>query len=148
MNTIIITAVVTLVAFQFIIFLILLANKLDNEIVQMLLCGVWTLFGLLFIRGGYVLYKKIKLIWFNRNYSYCTFHNKKENKSSGVYVRNHENNGLLNYDHSKDYYVEFDFEHKAKNLGGINIKKNDNWLIISDLFNPQMVGQKTISRNL
>ena len=137
MITIILTVIITIIAYQLILFIIALANKLDNEKVQIAICGVWSLLWIIFVGGGYAIYKRLRLKWFNKHYSYCTFYDKENSKHNfSAYVKNQDNNALLNFDMSKRYYVRFDYQHKAKNLDGVYLKRNNNQDIINDLLNP------------
>ena len=71
--TTIITVIITVIACQFVLFLTLLCNKIDNEKVQIGLCGVWSIIGLVFIRGGETLIQKLRLRHFNKKYTRCEF---------------------------------------------------------------------------
>ncbi len=133
MSIYILIIVLTIVAYQLILFVLAVTDKLDNEKVLATVCGVWSLF-IIFIRVGYKIYKKLQLTWFNKNYSYCTFYDSKTKKQISAYVKHQDNNALLNFDMNKRYYVRFDYQHKAKSLYGINVKKNA--YIINDLLNP------------
>lgn len=133
MSIYILIVILTIIAYQFIIFVLALANKIDDEKVLTIVCGFWSLL-CIFIRGGYKIYKKLQLIWFNKNYSYCTFYDSKTKKQISAYVKNQDNNALLNFDMNKRYYVRFDYQRKAKNLYGIDIKNTND--IINDLLNP------------
>ena len=131
----IITILLTIIAYQFILFIVLLTDKWDNEKIAIILCGVWYLLGMVFVRIPYEIYQKLKVKWFNKHYSYCIFFvNGKEVR--GAYIKNQYGNHLLNYDTTKDHYVRFDYEHKAKNLRNVNLKSNRNQDIVNDLFNP------------
>ena len=71
--TTIITIIITVIACQFILFIILLCDKLDNEKVQIGLCGVWSVIGLIFIRGCATIFRKLRLRNFNKKYTRCEF---------------------------------------------------------------------------
>ena len=140
MTTIILTAIITIIVYQFIIFVFSLTGKYDNEKVQIALCGVWSLVSLIFIRGITKLYRKYKLQWFNTHFTYCIFHNntikdKKIGTTFAFYVKNTEIK-KLNQDETKTYYIEIAPNYKAKNLNGINIRKNKSWEFLIDLSNP------------
>lgn len=136
MTTIILTAIITIIIYQLILFIIGLANKLDNKKVQITIFGVWTLLWIIFV-DGYAIYKRLRLKWFNKHYSYCRFYDKENNRYNfSAYIKNQNNNALLNFDMSKRYYVRFDYQHKAKNLNGVYLKRNNNQNIINDLLNP------------
>lgn len=133
MSIYILIIILTIVVYQLILFVLAVTDKLDDEKVLAIVCGIWSLF-IIFIRVGYKIYKKLQLIWFNRNYSYCTFYDNKTKRQISAYVKNQDNNALLNFDMNKRYYIRFDYQHKAKSLYGINVKKDAH--IINDLLNP------------
>lgn len=136
----IITILITIIAYQFIIFVLSLANKYDNEKVQIALCGVWSIIGLVFIRNIAKLYRKYKLHWFNTHFTRCVFHNnerkfKRVGATFVFYVKNTEIE-KLNQDETKTYYIELTPEHKAKNIDGMNFRKNRGQDFLIDLNNP------------
>ena len=65
MTTIILTVIITIIAYQLIIFIVSLADLYDNEKMQLVLCGVWSLIMLIIVRPIVKLYRKCLLRWFN-----------------------------------------------------------------------------------
>ena len=138
MITIILTVIITIVAYQLIIFIVSLADLYDNEKMQLVLCGVWSLVMFIIVYPIVKLYRKCQLHWFNTHYTKCVFYSKREgkpNSSSYFYVRNTEID-KLNQDKSKTHYVELNPERKAKNLHDIHIRSNRGYGFLTDLSNP------------
>lgn len=138
MLTIILTVIITIVAYQLIIFIISLADLYDNEKIQLVLCGVWSLIIFFIIRPIIKLYQKYQLHWFNAHYTRCIFYTKREGKTKlpfYFYVKNTEIN-KLNQDKNKTYYIELNPGKKAKNLSDIHIRSNRGCGFLTDLTNP------------
>jgi len=138
MTTIILTIIITIIAYQLIIFIVSLANLYDNEKIQYALCGVWTLIVFIFIRPIVKFYRKCQLLWFNTHYTKCVFHTKREDKTDlpfYFYVKNTEID-KLNQDKNRTNYVELKPKEKAKSLYGIHIKINKGSGFLTDLSNP------------
>lgn len=138
MTTIILTIIITIVAYQLIIFIVSLADLYDNEKIQLVLCGVWTLFVFIIIRPIVKFYRECQLLWFNAHYTRCIFNTKREGKTdlpTYFYVKNTEI-GKLNQDKNRTNYVELKPEEKAKNLYRIHIKENRGCGFLTDLSNP------------
>lgn len=138
MTTIILTVIITIIAYQLIIFIVSLADLYDNEKMQLALCGVWSLIMLFIVRPIAKLYQKCQLHWFNTHYTKCVFYTKREgktNSSTYFYVKNTEID-KLNQDKSKTHYIELNPERKAKNLHDIHIRSNRGYGFLTDLSNP------------
>lgn len=138
MTTIILTVIITVVVYQLIIFIVSLADLYDNEKMQLVLCGVWSLVIFVVVRPIVKLYQKCKLHWFNAHYTNCAFHVKREGKTdlpTYFYVKNTEID-KLNQDKNKTYYIEVNLERKAKNLHDAHIKRNRGGGFLTDLTNP------------
>ncbi len=138
MTTIILTVIITIIAYQLIIFIVSLADLYDNENMQLVLCGVWSLIMLVIVRPIVKLYRRCKLCWFNTHYTRCIFHTKREGKTDSpfyFYVKNTEID-KLNQDKSKTRYIELNPERKAKNLLDVHIKRNRGSGFLTDLSNP------------
>jgi hypothetical protein len=138
MTTIILTIIITIIAYQLIIFIVSLADLYDNENMQLVLCGVWSLILLVIVRPIVKLYRKCQLRWFNTHYTRCIFHTKREGKTDSpfyFYVKNTEID-KLNQDKSKTRYIELNPERKAKNLLDVHIKRNRGSGFLTDLSNP------------
>lgn len=138
MTTVILTAIITIIVYQLIIFIISLADLYDNEKMQLALCGVWSLIMFIIVRPIVKLYQKCQLHWFNTHYTKCVFYTKREgkaNSSSYFYVKNTEIN-KLNQDKSKTHYIELNPEKKAKNLHDIHVRRNRGYGFLTDLSNP------------
>lgn len=138
MTTIILTATITIIIYQLIIFIVSLADLYDNEKMQLALCGVWSLVMLVIVRPIVKLYQKGQLHWFNTHYTKCVFYTQREGKpksSTYFYVKNTEID-KLNQDKSKTYYIELNPERKAKNLHDIHIRRNRGYGFLTDLSNP------------
>lgn len=136
--TIILTVVITIIAYQLIIFIVSLADLYDNEKMQFALCGVWSLFTFIIIRPIVKLYEKCQLHWFNTHYTKCVFYTKREGKTTFptiFYVKNTEIN-KLSQDENRTNYIELKPEEKAKSLLGMNIKRNRGSGYLTDLSNP------------
>lgn len=131
--TTIITVIITVIACQFILFIILLCDKLDNEKVQIGLCGVWSVIGLVFISGG----AKLRLRNFNKKYTRCEFMDttvEERYKKTVFYVKSTEI-VKLNTNTNNTYYVVITSNKKAKSMP-YNYKNNRNQSVINDLTNP------------
>lgn len=138
MTTIILTVIITIVAYQLIIFIISLADLYDNEKMQLVLCGVWSLIMLVIVRPIVKLYLKCQLHWFNAHYTNCAFYTKREGKTDSAtyfYVKNTEID-KLNQDKDKTHYIKVNPERKAKNLHDIHIRRNRGYGFLTDLTNP------------
>ena len=138
MTTIILTAIITVIIYQLIIFIVSLADLYDNEKMQLALCGVWSLVMFIIVRPIAKLYQRCQLHWFNTHYTKCVFYTKREektNSSTYFYVKNTEID-KLNQDKSKTHYVELNPERKAKNLHDIHIRRNRGYGFLTDLSNP------------
>lgn len=134
----ILTIIITIIAYQLIIFSVSLADLYDDEKVQLVLCGFWSLVTFIIVRPIVKLYRKCKLHWFNTHYTKCVFYTKREEKSPFTtifYVKNTEID-KLNQDKSRINYIELKPEEKAKSLLGINIKRNRGSGFLTDLSNP------------
>lgn len=138
MTTIILTVIITVIAYQLIIFIVSLADLYDNEKMQLVLCGVWSLVMFIIVYPIVKLYRKCQLHWFNTHYTKCVFYSKREgkpNSSSYFYVKNTEID-KLNQDKSRTHYIELNPERKAKNLHDIHIRSNRGYGFLTDLSNP------------
>ena len=138
MTTIILTVIITIVAYQLIIFIVSLADLYDNEKMQLVLCCVWSLVMFIIVYPIVKLYRKCQLHWFNTHYTKCVFYSKREgkpNSSSYFYVRNTEID-KLNQDKSRTHYIELNPERKTKNLHDIHIRSNRGYGFLTDLSNP------------
>ena len=138
MTTIILTVIITIIAYQLIIFIVSLMDLYDNEKMQYTLCGVWTLATFITVRPIVKFYRMCQLHWFNTQYTKCIFHTKREGKkniSTIFYVKNTEID-KLNQDENRTNYVELKTEEKAKSLYGIHIKENRGSGFLTDLSNP------------
>lgn len=136
--TIILTVIITIIAYQLIIFIVSLVDLYDNENIQLALCGVWTLITFIIIRPIVKLYQKCQLHWFNTHYTKCIFYTKREGKSTlstVFYVKNTEID-KLSQDENRTNYVELKPEEKAKGIYGMNIKRNRGTGFLTDLSNP------------
>ena len=135
--TTIITVIITVIACQFILFIILLCDKLDNEKVQIGLCGVWSVIGLVFISGGATIFRKLRLRNFNKKYTRCEFMDttvEERYKKTVFYVKSTEI-AKLNTNINDTYYVVITSDKKAKSMP-YNYKNNRNQSVINDLTNP------------
>lgn len=135
--TTIITVIITVIACQFILFITLLCDKLDNEKVQIGLCGVWSVIGLVFIRGGATIFRKLRLRNFNKKYTRCEFMDttvEERYKKTVFYVKSTEI-AKLNTNTNDTYYVVITSDKKAKSMP-YNYKNNRNQSVINDLTNP------------
>lgn len=135
--TTIITVIITVIACQFILFITLLCDKLDNEKVQIGLCGVWSVIGLIFIRGGATIFRKLRLRNFNKKYTRCEFMDttvEERYKKTVFYVKSTEV-VKLNTNTNNTYYVVITSDKKAKSMP-YNYKNNRNQSVINDLTNP------------
>ena len=135
--TTIITIIITVIACQFILFITLLCDKLDNEKVQIGLCGVWSVLGLVFIRGGAMIFRKLRLRHFNKKYTCCEFIDttvEERYKKTVFYVKSTEI-VKLNTNTNDTYYVVITSDKKAKSMP-YNYKNNRNQSVINDLTNP------------
>ena len=135
--TTIITVIITVIACQFVLFLAFLLDKLDDEKVQIILCGVWSIFGLVFLRGGGMIYKKLRLRNFNKKYTRCEFMDttaEERYKKSVFFVKNTEV-VKLNTNTNSTYYIVITSDKKAKSMPD-NYKNNRNQSVINDLTNP------------
>ena len=135
--TTIITVIITVIACQFILFIILLCDKLDNEKVQIGLCGVWSVIGLVFISGGATIFRKLRLRNFNKKYTRCEFMDttvEERYKKTVFYVKSTEI-VKLNTNTNNTYYVVITTNKKAKSMP-YNYKNNRNQSVINDLTNP------------
>lgn len=138
MTTIILTVIITIIAYQLIIFIVSLADLYDNEKMQVALCGVWSLIAFVIVRPIIKFYLWCRLQWFNTHYTNCAFYTKKEGRTDSAtyfYVKNTEID-KLNQDESKIHYVKINTERKAKNLYGIHIRRNRGSGFLTDLTNP------------
>lgn len=138
MTTIILTAIITIIIYQLIIFIVSLTGLYDNEKMQLALCGVWSLVMLVIVRPIVKLYQKGRLHWFNTHYTNCALYTQREGKpksSTYFYVKNTEID-KLNQDKSKTYYIELNPERKAKNLHDVHIRRNRGYGFLTDLSNP------------
>ena len=138
MTTIILTVIITIIAYQLIIFIVSLADLYDNEKMQLALCGVWSLIAFIIVRPIIKLYLKCQLHWFNTHYTNCAFYTKREGRTDSVthfYVKNTEID-KLNQDENKTYYIKINLERKAKNLHGVHIRRNRGSGFLTDLSNP------------
>lgn len=138
MTTIILTIIITIIAYQLIIFIVSLADLYDNEKMQLALCGVWSLLTFVIVRPIVKLYQKCQLHWFNTHYTKCIFYTKREGKSpysTIFYVKNTEVD-KLSQDKNRTNYVELKPEEKAKSLLGMYIKRNRGSGFLTDLSNP------------
>lgn len=138
MTTIILTVIITVIAYQLIIFIVSLADLYDNEKMQLALCGVWSLIMFIIVRPIVKLYLKCQLHWFNAHYTNCAFYTKREGKTDSAtffYVKNTEIN-KLNQDKNKTHYIKINPERKAKNLHDIHIRRNRGYGFLTDLTNP------------
>lgn len=136
--TIILTVIITIIAYQLIIFIVSLMDLYDNEKMQLALCGVWSLIMFVIVRPIVKLYQRCQLHWFNTHYTKCVFYAKREgkkNNSTIFYVKNTEID-KLNQDENRTNYVELKTEEKAKSLYGIHIKENRGSGFLTDLSNP------------
>jgi hypothetical protein len=129
----IITIILTVIACQLILFILLYTNILDNEKVQIFLCGIWSLLFFIFVGGTIFFYRKIKLYNFNRKYVSCDFYTK-EKRNLSAYVKRTEIH-KLNTNIKAEHYIKIT-EKKAKNLTGINYRKNTCSSIINNLTIP------------
>ena len=135
--TTIITVIITVIVCQFILFIILLCDKLDNEKVQIGLCGVWSVIGLVFISGGATIFRKLRLRNFNKKYTSCEFIDttvEERYKKTVFYVKSTEI-AKLNTNTNDIYYVVITSDKKAKSMP-YNYKNNRNQSVINDLTNP------------
>lgn len=135
--TTIITVIITVIACQFILFIALLCDKLDNEKVQIGLCGVWSVIGLIFIRGGATIFRKLRLRYFNKKYTRCEFMDttvEERYKKTVFYVKSTEV-VKLNTNTNDTHYVVITSDKKAKSMP-YNYKSNRNQSVINDLTNP------------
>ena len=135
--TTIITIIITVIACQFILFIILLCDKLDNEKVQISLCGVWSVIGLVFISGGATIFRKLRLRNFNKKYTRCEFMDttvEEKYKKTVFYVKSTEI-VKLNTNTNDTYYIVITSNKKAKSMP-YNYKNNRNQSVINDLTNP------------
>lgn len=135
--TTIITVIITVIVCQFILFIILLCDKLDNEKVQIGLCGVWSVIGLVFISGGATIFRKLRLRNFNKKYTRCEFIDttvEERYKKTVFYVKSTEI-VKLNTNTNNTYYVVITSNKKAKSIP-YNYKNNRNQSVINDLTNP------------
>ena len=135
--TTIITVIITVIVCQFILFIILLCDKLDNEKVQIGLCGVWSVIGLVFISGGATIFRKLRLRNFNKKYTRCEFIDttvEERYKKTVFYVKSTEI-AKLNTNTNDIYYVVITSNKKAKSMP-YNYKNNRNQSVINDLTNP------------
>ena len=135
--TTIITVIITVIACQFILFIILLCDKLDNEKVQIGLCGVWSVIGLVFISGGATIFRKLRLRNFNKKYTRCEFMDttvEEKYKKTVFYVKSTEI-VKLNTNTNDTYYIVITSNKKAKSMP-YNYKNNRNQSVINDLTNP------------
>lgn len=135
--TTIITIIITVIACQFILFITLLCNKFDNEKVQIGLCGVWSVIGLIFIRGGATIFRKLRLRNFNKKYTRCEFMDttvEERYKKTVFYVKSTEI-VKLNTNTNNTHYVVITSDKKAKSMP-CNYKNNRNQSVINDLTNP------------
>ena len=135
--TTIITVIITVIVCQFILFIILLCDKLDNEKVQIGLCGVWSVIGLVFISGGATIFRKLRLRNFNKKYTRCEFIDttvEERYKKTVFYVKSTEI-VKLNTNTNNTYYVVITSNKKAKSMP-YNYKNNRNQSVINDLTNP------------
>ena len=154
--TTIITIIITVIACQFILFITLLCDKLDNEKMQIGLCGVWSVIGLIFIRGCATIFRRLRLRNFNKKYTRCEFMNttvEGKNKKTVFYVKSTEI-VKLNTNTNNTYYVVITSNKKAKSMYSpcrcsptllwiffelpipYNYKNNRNQSVINDLTNP------------
>ena len=135
--TTIITVIITVIVCQFILFIILLCDKLDDEKVQIGLCGVWSVIGLVFISGGATIFRKLRLRNFNKKYTRCEFIDttvEERYKKTVFYVKSTEI-AKLNTNTNDIYYVVITSDKKAKSMP-YNYKNNRNQSVINDLTNP------------
>lgn len=135
--TTIITVIITVIVCQFILFIILLCDKLDNEKMQIGLCGVWSVIGLVFISGGATIFRKLRLRNFNKKYTRCEFIDttvEERYKKTVFYVKSTEI-VKLNTNTNNTYYVVITSNKKAKSMP-YNYKNNRNQSVINDLTNP------------
>ena len=135
--TTIITIIITMIACQFILFITLLCGKLDNEKVQIGLCGVWSVIGLIFIRGCATIFRRLRLRNFNKKYTRCEFMDttvEGKYKKTVFYVKSTEI-VKLNTNTNNTYYVVITSNKKAKSMP-YNYKNNRNQSVINDLTNP------------
>ena len=135
--TTIITIIITVIACQFILFITLLCDKLDNEKVQIGLCGVWSVISLIFINGGATIFRKLRLRNFNKKYTRCEFMDttvEERYKKTVFYVKSTEI-VKLNTNTNDTYYVVITSDKKAKSMP-YNYKSNRNQSVINDLTNP------------
>ena len=135
--TTIITIIITVIACQFILFITLLCDKLDNEKVQIGLCGVWSVIGLIFIRGCATIFRRLRLRNFNKKYTRCEFMDttvEERYKKTVFYVKSTEI-VKLNTNTNNTYYVVITSNKKAKSMP-YNYKNNRNQSVINDLTNP------------
>ena len=129
----IITIILTVIACQLILFILLYTDVFDNEKVQIFLCGIWSLLFFVFVGGTIFFYRKIKLYNFNRKYVSCDFYTG-EKRNFGAFVKKTEVH-KLNTDTKAEHYIRI-VERKAKNLNGINYRKNTCSSIINNLAIP------------
>ena len=135
--TTIITIIITVIACQFILFITFLCDKLDNEKVQIGLCGVWSVIGLIFIRGCATIFRRLRLRNFNKKYTRCEFMDttvEERYKKTVFYVKSTEI-VKLNTNTNNTYYVVITSNKKAKSMP-YNYKNNRNQSVINDLTNP------------
>ena len=135
--TTIITVIITVIVCQFILFITLLCDKLDNEKMQIGLCGVWSVIGLVFISGGATIFRKLRLRNFNKKYTRCEFIDttvEERYKKTVFYVKSTEI-AKLNTNTNDIYYVVITSDKKAKSMP-YNYKNNRNQSVINDLTNP------------
>ena len=135
--TTIITIIITVIACQFIFFITLLCDKLDNKKVQIGLCGVWSVIGLIFTRGCATTFRRLRLRNFNKKYTRCEFMSttvEGKYKKTVFHVKSTEI-VKLNTNTNNTYYVVITSNKEAKSMPH-NYKNNRNQYVINDLTNP------------
>lgn len=131
-----ITVLITIVACQLILFVLMLLGKEDDEKVLIVLCGIWSIFGFTILRGVVQLYHKLNTIWFNKNFTRCRFYGFSDGSYSIIYVRNTEID-KLNKDNTKRYYIEEDPKPlKSLYYAQMHIRRNKGRDFINDIDNP------------
>ena len=133
-----ITVLITVVACQFVLFVLMLLGKEDDEKILVILCGIWSLFAFTFLRGAVWLYNKLNAIWFNKNYTRCKFYyGTHKYDYHSIYVKNTEID-KLNTDDTKKYHIEIDPKPLKRLDYYMHPKRNKGPNFLNDVDNPPL----------
>ena len=119
---------------QFIVYLLISLDKIDiyNDKVAIAVTCFFSIPTILIKR----IYISLYLLWFNHNYLCYTFHDEEKDTHNKIFIKNSDNNILLNLNDNDTYYVEPSFTDKAKFKHYVAITSFKHMCVVDDLFHP------------